>query len=59
MSTFSTVMTMSQNWSAVDSFTGTAHWIFFAIAAGLVSNELWLLLALPPVDTCGSAMNNF
>lgn len=50
---------MSQNRSAEDSFTGTAHWIFFAIAAGLVSNELLLLLALPPVDTCGSAMNNF
>lgn len=57
MSTFKTVMTMSQNWSAEDTFTGTAHWIFFAIAAGLVSNELWLLLALPAVNTC--VMNNF
>lgn len=38
--------------------TGTAHWSFCAIAVGLVSHEHLMLLALPPVDTCHSAMNN-
>lgn len=45
--------------SLLRTLTGSAHWTFSATVAVLMSHRHLVPLALPPIDICHCAMNNF